>query len=106
VPLVTGGRDHLTHRIQRIAGSPRKVALVLGAAQLILCGFAVAGYELGAEAVPLLALVAFVFGVAAIVVLDTPRWRPSGIAVGTAEPEPAPRGHARPRVASTQGEQP
>jgi UDP-GlcNAc:undecaprenyl-phosphate GlcNAc-1-phosphate transferase len=106
VPLVTGGRDHLTHRIQLVAGSPRRVAVTLAAAQLILCGLAIGGYELGAQAVPLLALVAFVCGVAAIVVLDSPRWRPSGIAVGTEKSEPAALGQVRRGVASTQGEQP
>jgi UDP-GlcNAc:undecaprenyl-phosphate GlcNAc-1-phosphate transferase len=81
VPLVTGGRDHLTHRIQRVARSPRKVALTLATSQLILCCLAIGGYELGAEAVPLLALAAFACGVTALTVLDTPAWRPAGIAV-------------------------
>ena len=32
LPLLTGGRDHLTHRLASRLGSPRQVALTLGAA--------------------------------------------------------------------------
>jgi UDP-GlcNAc:undecaprenyl-phosphate/decaprenyl-phosphate GlcNAc-1-phosphate transferase len=104
VPLVTGGRDHLTHRIQRVARSPRKVALTLATAQLILCAFAIGGYELGYEAVPLLALVAFVWGVTAITLLDTPRWRPAGIAVAPSKDVTFAGGRAREAVPSAQVE--
>jgi UDP-GlcNAc:undecaprenyl-phosphate GlcNAc-1-phosphate transferase len=104
VPLVTGGRDHLTHRIQRVAGSPRNVALTLATAQLILCGFAIGGYALGAEAVTLLALVAFLVGVTALIVLDTARWRPAGIAVAVSKEVSLARGRARDGVPSAQVE--
>jgi UDP-GlcNAc:undecaprenyl-phosphate GlcNAc-1-phosphate transferase len=83
VTLVTGGRDHLSHRILLALHSPRSVAAVLAVGQGVLCSFAIVGYELGTEAVAGLALAAFVAGVVAILVLDTARWRPAGIAVGS-----------------------
>jgi UDP-GlcNAc:undecaprenyl-phosphate GlcNAc-1-phosphate transferase len=80
VPLVTGGRDHLTHRILLVKRSPHAVAATLATAQIVLCSLAIAGYELGAQAVTMVALAAFGCGVVAILVLDTARWRPQGIA--------------------------
>lgn len=81
VTLMTGGRDHLSHRILIRFQSPRRVAAALGVAQAVLCGFAIAGYELGPMAAVGFAFVAFIFGVIAILVLETPRWRPAGIAI-------------------------
>jgi hypothetical protein len=91
VTLVTGGRDHLTHRILLALHSPRLVAAALAVGQGVLCSFAILGYELGSGGVAALAFAAFVTGVGAILVLDTPRWRPAGIAVGrqTTDVEPA-----------------
>jgi len=85
VPLVTGGRDHLSHRLLMALGSPRAVAATLGLVQAILCALAVAGARWGEAALASFALVAVVAGVAAIVVLDSRRWRPPAIAVGDAE---------------------
>jgi UDP-GlcNAc:undecaprenyl-phosphate GlcNAc-1-phosphate transferase len=36
-PLLSGGRDHLTHRLRVLLGSPRLVALALATVQLGLC---------------------------------------------------------------------
>jgi UDP-GlcNAc:undecaprenyl-phosphate/decaprenyl-phosphate GlcNAc-1-phosphate transferase len=36
-PLLSGGRDHLTHRLRAVLGSPRQVALTLATAQAGLC---------------------------------------------------------------------
>ena len=88
VPLVTGGRDHLTHRILLALGSPRRVAATLAVLQATLCGMAIVGYELGSGGVGGLAFAAFATGLFAVVVLDTVRWRPEGIA--TRPPEPVP----------------
>jgi UDP-GlcNAc:undecaprenyl-phosphate/decaprenyl-phosphate GlcNAc-1-phosphate transferase len=44
-PLLTGGRDHLTHRLRTRLGTARRVALALGGAQLLLCGMTVAVIE-------------------------------------------------------------
>ena len=41
-PLLTGGRDHLTHRLRTRLGTPQAVAALLGAAQMGLCAVAVA----------------------------------------------------------------
>ena len=81
VTLVTGGRDHLTHRILLVLRSPRSVAATLAVGQGVLCSFAIIGYELGSAAVAGFAFTVFVAGVAAVLVLDSPRWRPAGIAV-------------------------
>jgi UDP-GlcNAc:undecaprenyl-phosphate GlcNAc-1-phosphate transferase len=97
VPLVTGGRDHLTYRILLVRRSPHAVAAMLASAQLLLCALGIGGYELGARGVSLVALVAFLCGVTAVVVLDTPRWRPRGIAVAVPDAPPVrPRAKARP----------
>lgn len=42
VALMSGGRDHLTHRLRAHLSSPRAVVLVLAAAQAALCGLALA----------------------------------------------------------------
>lgn len=80
VSLVTGGRDHLTHRLLLVVGTPQRVAALLAAVQATLCGFAVAGSSLGTEGVAGFGLAAFLVGVATILVLDTERRRPAGIA--------------------------
>ncbi|MHB1570014.1 MAG: glycosyltransferase family 4 protein [Solirubrobacteraceae bacterium] len=80
VPLVTGGRDHLTHRLLLMVRTPRRVAAFLAATQALLCAFAVAGSNLGTDGVAGFGLAAFVAGVISILVLDTERWRPAGIA--------------------------
>ena len=84
VTLVTGGRDHLTHRLLLARGSPRGVATVLAIMQAVLCACAIVGDRLGADVLVSLALAAVTIGVFAIAVLDTARWRPVGIAVGPA----------------------
>jgi UDP-GlcNAc:undecaprenyl-phosphate GlcNAc-1-phosphate transferase len=106
VTLTTGGVDHLTHRIALVRRSPRAVAATLAAVQLGLCALAIAGHALGPGVLAGLAFAAFVTGVAAIAVLDTARWRPSGIAVGAPKTVSGSRRRARRAVASTQGEQP
>jgi UDP-GlcNAc:undecaprenyl-phosphate/decaprenyl-phosphate GlcNAc-1-phosphate transferase len=82
VPLVTGGRDHLTHRIQPALGSARAVAVTLAGAQGLLCILAIGGYELGGTVLAALGLAVFLAGIVAILVLDTARWRPAEIAIG------------------------
>lgn len=92
VRLVTGGRDHLSHRLLLVALDPRRVAIALAALQGLLSTLAIAGYELGADAVDLFALGTFLAAVAGIIALDTPRWRPPGIAVGPHRSVPASDG--------------
>jgi UDP-GlcNAc:undecaprenyl-phosphate GlcNAc-1-phosphate transferase len=86
VSLLTGGRDHLTHRILLAVRSPRLVALALAAAQGLLCAVAISSYELGTGALIGFGFTAFVLGLAAVLVLDTEAWRPPGIAFGPQQP--------------------
>jgi UDP-GlcNAc:undecaprenyl-phosphate/decaprenyl-phosphate GlcNAc-1-phosphate transferase len=86
VSLMTGGRDHMTHRLLLAVRSPRQVAIILAASQGLLCGLAIAGYELNTVALVVVALASFVAGVAVILLLDTERWRPAGIAYGPLKP--------------------
>jgi UDP-GlcNAc:undecaprenyl-phosphate/decaprenyl-phosphate GlcNAc-1-phosphate transferase len=71
VPIVTGGRDHLSHRLLLVLRSPRAVAAVLAIAQATLCALAIAGDRGGA----------ITLGAAAIAVLESARFRPPRIAV-------------------------
>jgi UDP-GlcNAc:undecaprenyl-phosphate GlcNAc-1-phosphate transferase len=88
VTLVTGGRDHLTHRLLLVCRSPRAVAIVLAVAQAILCALAVATDQWGTESVVIAATAAVSLGMVVIAVLETPRWRPPGIAVVAARAAP------------------
>jgi UDP-GlcNAc:undecaprenyl-phosphate GlcNAc-1-phosphate transferase len=81
VSLTTGGRDHLTHRLLRVLGSPAAVAAALGGFQAVLCTLAVVGDQLGVVTLTSFAGVAVAVGVIAIAFLDSPTWRPHGIAV-------------------------
>lgn len=47
VPLLTGGRDHLTHRLLGLVGTPRRVAIGLAVSQAGLCGITVATHTAG-----------------------------------------------------------
>jgi UDP-GlcNAc:undecaprenyl-phosphate GlcNAc-1-phosphate transferase len=88
VGVMTGGRDHLTHRLLLHLHSPRAVGLALAMLQAFLCTLAILGYELGSTAVTWLGSAVFVVGVLAIVVLDSSRWRPESVAIGGMLPAP------------------
>lgn len=70
VQLLTGGRDHLTHRLLGIVGSARRVAGTLAFVQLSLCALAVAGARWGGVAVLWIAAGAVVAGIATIALLE------------------------------------
>jgi UDP-GlcNAc:undecaprenyl-phosphate GlcNAc-1-phosphate transferase len=76
VPLVTAGRDHLSHRLLARLGSPRAVAVALAGAQAALCAVAIAGEELGSAPLVVSAGVCVALGMVAIGVLESPAWRP------------------------------
>jgi UDP-GlcNAc:undecaprenyl-phosphate/decaprenyl-phosphate GlcNAc-1-phosphate transferase len=80
VTLVTGGRDHLTHRLSLVLRSPRVVAGALAIVQATLCALAIAGDRLGTEVLGILAVLTTLLGLVTIAVLDSARWRPVGIA--------------------------
>ena len=70
VALLTGGRDHLTHRLLGIVGSARRVAGTLAAVQLSLCALALAAADLGGTAVLWTAAAAVIAGIGAIAMLE------------------------------------
>jgi UDP-GlcNAc:undecaprenyl-phosphate/decaprenyl-phosphate GlcNAc-1-phosphate transferase len=82
VTLVTGGRDHLSHRLLPVLRSPRAVAAALAVSQAALCFLAIVGGRSSSEVLAIMALITVTLGLVAIVVLDSERWRPPGIAVG------------------------
>lgn len=71
-PLMTGGRDHLTHRLRTRLGSPRAVAAFLGGTQLLLCASAIVLERIGSGAVMTAGALGLV--VAAIVIARLNRW--------------------------------
>jgi UDP-GlcNAc:undecaprenyl-phosphate GlcNAc-1-phosphate transferase len=70
VSVLTGGRDHLTHRAQTMLRSARGVALVLGSAQALLAAVAIVAIEGESFLILLLVALYVVAAVAAITVLD------------------------------------
>jgi drug/metabolite transporter (DMT)-like permease len=44
-PVLTGGRDHLTHRLRRLLGTPRDVAFTLAAVQFVVCSITIAAAQ-------------------------------------------------------------
>jgi UDP-GlcNAc:undecaprenyl-phosphate GlcNAc-1-phosphate transferase len=70
VPLLTGGRDHLTHRLLAMTGSPQAVAAMLATLQLALCAVALTAAENGRHAVLWSAAATLVIGIAVIAVLE------------------------------------
>ena len=86
VPLVTGGRDHLTHRLLPALHTPRAVAAVLALVQAILCTSAIAGDRWGIAAIGVFAIGAVTFGAVTIGMLDTAHWRGTKLAVGHRSP--------------------
>jgi UDP-GlcNAc:undecaprenyl-phosphate GlcNAc-1-phosphate transferase len=77
VPFVTGGRDHLTHRLLPRAGSARRVAALLAAGQGVLTGLAIVSFQLGPEFAAPAALIVMVAGIGAVGLLDSAAWRPN-----------------------------
>ena len=95
MPLFTGGRDHLTHRLLRVADTPQRVAMMLAAGQAALCGLGVGLLHLGGAAVAGAGLAYVVLGTLVIVALERsaslrPAWFPRADAPAlTRAPEPA-----------------
>jgi UDP-GlcNAc:undecaprenyl-phosphate GlcNAc-1-phosphate transferase len=75
VTLLTGGRDHVTHRLLTRLGSPRRVALVLAAVQLGLVGLALWLAEYGTGGAVALGALYATGALACIAVLERPAWR-------------------------------
>lgn len=72
-PLLSGGRDHLTHRLARRLGSTHRVPVALAAVQAVLCGAAVAIAQAGAAWATVAAgAVCLIAGAAAVRYLESP----------------------------------
>lgn len=82
VSLLTGGRDHLTHRMLPAFGSPRAVAASFAVVQAGLCSLALLSAGLGTAAALAVASITVCAGALAILVLETEPWRPAHVAVG------------------------
>jgi UDP-GlcNAc:undecaprenyl-phosphate GlcNAc-1-phosphate transferase len=74
VPLVTGGVDHLSHRLRTRLGSPWAVAIVLAATQVAVSTLAIVAVEYGQTAIIVAATTCLGTGAAAIALLEKPSW--------------------------------
>lgn len=73
--VLTGGRDHLTHRLARRVETPRSVALTLAGAQLLLCGVTIAVARAGVGWVLLAGSLSLLVGGVLIWQFERPVWR-------------------------------
>jgi UDP-GlcNAc:undecaprenyl-phosphate GlcNAc-1-phosphate transferase len=69
-PVMSGGRDHLTHRLLAIAGTERRVAAILAVSQAGLCGLSIALFETNQQVVVAVAAVYMTIGAAVIAALE------------------------------------
>jgi UDP-GlcNAc:undecaprenyl-phosphate/decaprenyl-phosphate GlcNAc-1-phosphate transferase len=74
VPVLSGGRDHLTHRLLERLGSCRRVAVALAGAQAVISGVAIALLYLDPKAAAAAAATLLVSGLVLIAVLEAPGW--------------------------------
>jgi UDP-GlcNAc:undecaprenyl-phosphate GlcNAc-1-phosphate transferase len=68
--VLSGGRDHLTHRMAAVVGSPRAVAVVLGGAQALLSALMILATRTSASAVVYVALAYLVGAGTSVVILE------------------------------------
>ncbi len=81
VPVLTGGRDHLTHRLAGRLGAPWNVALALALAQLTLCGITIAVAQAGVGWVLLAGGASLVAGVTMIWQFERSAWFEREVAI-------------------------
>jgi UDP-GlcNAc:undecaprenyl-phosphate GlcNAc-1-phosphate transferase len=70
-PVLSGDRTHITHRLLVLTGSERKVALLLAAAQALLCGLSVALFQLDQSAVAAATAAYLIAGAGVIALFET-----------------------------------
>ena len=75
VSVLTGGRDHLTHRLLQLVGTPQKVALALAGAQAALCVLGFVLYDSTIVTIFAAATAYVVVGAATIAALEGPYLR-------------------------------
>jgi UDP-GlcNAc:undecaprenyl-phosphate GlcNAc-1-phosphate transferase len=71
VSVISGGRDHLTHRLLVALRSPRVVSLALAVGQVVLIGLAIGSHEIAGGAVWPVAAVCIVVALGLIPVLES-----------------------------------
>lgn len=76
VPILQGGRDHLTHRLRRRLPSARAVAAALALGQALLCAVALGVTQLGELSTALAWLVVMALSAAAVAALERDAWAP------------------------------
>jgi UDP-GlcNAc:undecaprenyl-phosphate GlcNAc-1-phosphate transferase len=81
VGVLTGGRDHLTHRLLQLLGTPQKVALMLAGAQAALCLLGFLLFDSTIVTVFAAATAYVLLGAAAIAALEWPYVREEAMAV-------------------------
>jgi hypothetical protein len=72
--ILSGGRDHLTHRLSLRLGSPIRVAMILATTQVVVCLITIIVAQAGAGWVLLAGGVALVFGGVLIWQLEARVW--------------------------------
>jgi UDP-GlcNAc:undecaprenyl-phosphate GlcNAc-1-phosphate transferase len=72
--VLTGGRDHLTHRLRTRLRSARAVALALALLQAALCLLVIGATTLGSPLLLAAAALCFILGGTAIGMLERPGW--------------------------------
>ena len=89
VSVLTGGRDHLTHRLLAFLGTPQRVALALAVVQATLCAVGFMLYDSTIVTVFGAATAYVVLGAAAIATLEWPYVRAEARAAAEAALAPA-----------------
>lgn len=72
VPILKGGRDHITHRLLPLLGSEQRVAWGLALGQGLLCSLAIALHGLHAPAIIFAAVAYVALALGAILLLESP----------------------------------
>lgn len=79
-PVLSGGNDHLAHRLRAWLGSSRRAAAALAAGQLLVVGAGVVLAALPAVPATLGSIALICAAVAAIALLELPGWSPAPVA--------------------------
>jgi UDP-N-acetylmuramyl pentapeptide phosphotransferase/UDP-N-acetylglucosamine-1-phosphate transferase len=93
ISILTGGRDHLTHRTQRRLRTARAVAMALGAGQALVSALALFAVNGGVAAVVLVVVLYLVVAATAIALLEAAEREQAVVAIapGTAVAAPPTR---------------
>ena len=76
VSVLTGGRDHSTHRLLRPLGSPARVAAVLGLAQAALAGLAILMCDMSSTGIEIASAAYIAVGISLIAGFEGPALAP------------------------------